>query len=183
MEHAKCIDQTDLFNLLKGTKVDLAKEYNDQIDPNQYVGWATITDWAPLPRQLFTKRTVNMIRVKVYEFLLKSTGKSIAPSERVAVIALYGVYENHIPNTGDIYGKFLVVDETQRDDYGYIVDKTISLLISSIDTDIGMQEANSKLSIWNATLLGDFNENGLRQFPPIKLRNRGPDRMLFHMKY
>jgi hypothetical protein len=46
-----------------------------------------------------------------------------------------------------------------------------------------MAEANSKLSVWDATLLGDFNPHGLRQFPPIKLRQRGPDRMLFHMKY
>jgi len=183
MEYANCIDQQELFNILKGSVTDLSKEYNDQIDPNQYIGWSTITEWAPLPRQVFTKRTVNIIRTKVHEYLLKSMGKPIVPSERVVVIALYGVYENHIPNTGDIYGKYLVVDETQRDDYGYIVDKTISLLISSIETDIGMQEANSKLSIWNATVLGDFNENGLRQFPPIKLRNRGPDRMLFHMKY
>ena len=108
--------------------------------------------------------------------------KKIVPSEKVVVIALFGVYENHKPNTGDIYGKFLVVDETQRDDYGYIVDKTISLLIDGIRTDIEMADANSKLSIWN-TVLGDFNEHGLRQFPPIKLRNKGPDRMLFHMKY
>ena len=108
--------------------------------------------------------------------------KKIIPSERIVIIALYGVYENHIPRTGDIYGKYLVVDQTQRDDYGYIVDKTISLLIDGIKNDIEMTEANSKLSIWNS-VLGDFNENGLRQFPPIKLRNKGPDRMLFHMKY
>ena len=111
--------------------------------------------------------------------------KKIVPSERVIVTALYGVYKNHIPRTGDIYGKYLVVDDTQRDDYSYIVDKTISLLASSISTDIEMQESNSKLNIWNATVLGDFNENGLQQFSngTIKLRNRGPDRMLFHMKY
>ena len=183
MEHAKCIDQDELFRTLKGSVIDINNEYDDQIDLNQYVGWNTITEWAPLPRQVFTKRTVNLIRQKVYEYLLKSMNKKIAPSEKVAIIALYGVYENHIPRTGDIYGRYLVVDETQRDDYGYIVDKTISLLIDGIQTDIGMAEANSKLSIWDATLLGDFNPHGLRQFPPIKLRKRGPDRMLFHMKY
>ena len=178
MEYASCFDN-DVSDLLKGSTF---KEYDDRIDLSQYVGWNTITDWAPLPRQVFTKRTLQIIREKVYEYLLKSMNKKIVPSERVTTIALYGVYENHIPRTGDIYGKFLVVDETQRDDYGYIVDKTISMLIDGIRNDIEMTEANSKLSIWN-TVLGDFNENGLRQFPPIKLRNRGPDRMLFHMKY
>ena len=181
MEYGNCIDG-DLFNVLKGSVINSNNEYNDRIDPNQYIGWSTITEWAPLPRQLFTKRTVKIIQIKVYEYLLKAMDKKIIPSERITITALYGVFENHIPRTGDIYGKYLVVDETQRDDYGYIVDKTISLLISGIQTDLKMQDANSKLSIWN-TVLGDFNENGLRQFPPIKLRERGPDRMLFHMKY
>ena len=182
MEYAKCIDQNDLFNVLKDTVINSETEYNDLIDPSQYVGWATITEWSSLPRQVFTKRTIRIIQQKVYEYLCKSMQRKIMPSDKVVITALFGVYENLIPRTGDIYGKFLVVDDTQRDDYGYIVDKTISLLIDGIQTDIEMAEANSKLSIWNS-VLGDFNENGLRQFPTIKLRNKGPDRMLFHMKY
>ena len=181
MEHGNYIDG-DLYNVLKGSVIDVNSEYDERIDPNQYVGWSTITEWAPLPREVFTKRTVKIIQQKVYEYLLKAMSKKIIPSERIVIISLYGVYENHIPRTGDIYGKYLVVDESQRDDYGYIVDKTISLLITGIQTDIEMQEANSKLSIWNS-VLGDFNENGLRQFPPIKLREKGPDRFLFHMRY
>jgi hypothetical protein len=181
MEYAKSIDQ-DIFNILKDSVTESDKEYDDTIDLNHFVGWNTVTEWSPLPKMVFTKRTINLIRQKVYDYLLQSMGKKIVPSERVTVIALYGVYQNHIPRTGDIYGKYLVVDETQRNDYGYIVDKTISLLIDGIKNDIEMSEQNSKLTIWN-TLLGDFNENGLRQHPPIKLRERGPDRMLFHMKY
>lgn len=181
MEYAKSIDQ-DIFNILKDSVTDSDKEYDDTIDLNHFVGWNTVTEWSPLPKMVFTKRTINLIRQKVYDYLLQSISKKIVPSERVTVIALYGVYQNHIPRTGDIYGKYLVVDETQRNDYGYIVDKTISLLIDGIKNDIEMSEQNSKLTIWN-TLLGDFNEHGLRQHPPIKLRERGPDRMLFHMKY
>jgi len=181
MEYGNCIDQ-ELYGLLKGLTIDSNKDYDDRLDMTQYVGWNTVIEWASLPRQLFTKRTVKIIQQKVYEYLLKSMEKKIVPSERIVVIALYGVYENHVPRTGDIYGKFLVVDEPQRNDYSYIVDKTISLLIDGIQTDLQMTEANSKLSIWN-TVLGDFNENGLRQYPTIKLRNKGPDRMLFHMKY
>ena len=171
-----------LLETLKNTVIDTNLEYSTLIDPSQYIGWSTITEWNGLPRQVFTKYTLKVIQEKVYEYLLKAMKKKIIPSERIVIIALYGVYENHIPRTGDIYGKYLVVDQTQRDDYGYIVDKTISLLIDGIKNDIEMTDANSKLSIWNS-VLGDFNENGLRQFPPIKLRNKGPDRMLFHMKY
>jgi len=183
MEYANYLETDDLASFLKKNVMDTDKVYDDRIDLNQYIGWGTITEWNALPREVFTKRTLKIIETKVYEYLLKRLNKKIIPSERVIVIALYGVYKSHIPRTGDIYGKYLVVDETQRNDYGYIVDKTISLLASGISTDIEMQEVNSKLNIWNATVLGDFNENGLRQFPPLKLRNRGPDRMLFHMKY
>lgn len=52
MEYAQCIDQNDLFNVVKGTVIDTNKEYNDIIDLSQYVGWATITEWAPLPRHV-----------------------------------------------------------------------------------------------------------------------------------
>ena len=71
MEYGNCIDG-DLFNVLKGSVVNMNNQYNDRIDPNQYIGWSTITEWAPLPRELFTKRTVKIIQTKVYEYLLKN---------------------------------------------------------------------------------------------------------------
>lgn len=183
MEYATVIKDTgfnedDITTLLRG---DTSKKYNEMIDMSQYVGWSTITSWDGLPRMLFCKYTIDNITKKVSEFL-KGFPQKIVPSEKVVVMALYNVFQNHIPRTGDIYGKFTVVDDTQRNDYAYIVDKTISLLVQGIRTDLEMLDANSKLTIWT-TVLGDFNEHGLRQHPPIKLRERGPDRMLFHMKY
>jgi hypothetical protein len=79
-------------------------------------------------------------------------------------------------------GKYSVVNPNDRDDYNYIVDMTISFLVREIRNDIEMAQNNEKLTIWT-TLLGDFNEHGLRQYPPIKVRNKRPDPMLFHMRY
>ena len=95
---------------------------------------------------------------------------------------MYGVFENYRPVTGDIYGKYTVDNDNRRDDYSYIVDQTISLLVRGIRNDLEMQQNNSKLTIWT-TVLGDFNEHGLRQYAPIKVRNKRPDPMLFHMRY
>ena len=145
----------NLLETVKNTVIDTDKEYDEHIDPSKYIGWSTITEWNELPRQLFTKYTLKVIQKKVYQYLLEAMDKKIVPSERIVIIALYGVFENHIPRTGDIYGKYLVVDQTQRDDYGYIVDKTISLLIDGIKNDIEMTEANNKLTIWT-TVLGDL---------------------------
>ena len=71
MEYAKCIDQNDLFSIVKNTVINTDTEYDDLIDPSQYVGWATITEWSSLPRQVFTKRTIRIIQQKVYEYLYK----------------------------------------------------------------------------------------------------------------
>jgi hypothetical protein len=45
-----------------------------------------------------------------------------------------------------------------------------------------MDECNSKLSAWT-TILGDFNEHGLRRHAPIKLREKRPMPMAFNMNY
>jgi len=45
-----------------------------------------------------------------------------------------------------------------------------------------MTENNKKLSIWNS-VYGEFNEKGLRAHPPIKIRKKRPQRMMFNMNY
>jgi hypothetical protein len=159
--------------------------YDDRLDLNQFVGWDTITDWNPLTQKLFTKTSVHVIQQKVADYLtgVDANGRRIIPSERVVVTALFGIFREHAPRTGDIYGRYLVVDDSKRDDYAYIIDKTISLLVQGIRDDLGMAEQNQKLTIWT-TVLGDFNEHGLRQHPPLKINNgKRPDPMLFHMRY
>jgi len=159
------------------------RQYDENIDSNQYVGWAQQVGWNSFLSKLFSKDTLKIIQKKTSEYLegVDDQGRSIIPSERIIESALYGVFQNYRPVTGDIYGKY-TVDDNSRDDYSYIVDQTISLLVRGIRNDLEMQQNNAKLTIWT-TLLGDFNEHGLRQYAPIKVRNKRPDPMLFHMRY
>jgi hypothetical protein len=162
------------------------RKYNSSLDMQQTtVGWNNTTSFNTLVQMLFTDKTVNVIQEKVSNYLqgVSQKGNRIIPSKNVVVTALNGVFQNHIPRIGDIYGRYLVVDQTIQNDYAYIVDKTISLLVRGIRTDIEMAEQNYKLNIWDSVLLGDDNPQGLRQHSTIKLRERGPDRMLFNMKY
>jgi hypothetical protein len=160
------------------------RKYDESIDSNQYVGWETQVSWNTFLSKLFSKQTVKIIQKKTCEYLLgvDEQGRKIVPSDRVVESALLGVYNNYRPNTGDIYGKYTVVNDNSRDDYSYIVDQVISLLVRNIRNDLEMQYNNSKLTVWT-TLMGDFNEHGLRQHAPIKVRNKRPDNFLFHMRY
>ena len=160
------------------------RKYDQSIDSNQYVGWETQLSWNTFLAKLFSKQTVKIIQQKTSEYLLgvDEQGRKIVPSERIIESALLGVFNNYRPNTGDIYGKYTVNNDNSRDDYTYIVDQVISLLVRNIRNDLEMQYNNNKLTVWT-TLLGDFNEHGLRQHAPIKLRNKRPDNFLFHMRY
>lgn len=178
-------ETTDLqgaVTLVNGQNID--RQYDAQIDSNQYVGWEQQVSWNSFLSRLFSKQTIKTIQDKTSEYLVgvDAEGRKIIPSERVVESALYGVFENYRPVTGDIYGKYTVNNENKRDDYSSIVDQTISLLVRGIRNDLEMQQYNSKLTIWT-TLLGDFNEHGLRQHAPIKVRNKRPDNFLFHMRY
>lgn len=161
------------------------QHYETALDMNTYmVGWEAASS-NPIVQRLFTKQTVQTIQQKVSEYLagVDPNGKRIIPSERVVVNGLYGVFRSHTPEElGDIYGKYLVTNMNQRNDIAYMIDKTISLLVRAIRDELEMAQNNEKLTIWT-TLLGDFNEHGLRQFPPIKVREKRPDNFLFHMRY
>jgi hypothetical protein len=179
-------NKPDLSTALQlANNVPIDQLYNDQIDMSQYVGWETISSWNGLVRRLFTKRTLAIIRQKVSEYLtgISREGKKIIPSDRVIIEALWGVFQNYQPEQmGDMYGRYLVVNPN-RDDYSAVVDLTISLLYRGIKTDIEMTQANEKLNIWDATILGDFNPLGLRQHSVIYTRERRPDPFLFNMNY
>lgn len=159
--------------------------YDSSLDMNSnMVGWNGSISDNPIIQKLFSKQTIRTIQQKTSEYLvgLDPNGKRIIPSERVVEAILYGVYRSHRPETGDIYGKYLVNNMNMRNDYAYIVDKCISLLVRGIRDELETEQNNEKLSIWT-TVLGDFNEHGLRQYAPIKIREKRPDNFQFHMRY
>lgn len=169
---------------LINNNVNIEKRYDRKVDFNQFVGWDQQASWNILLDKLFSDYTVKLIQNKTAYYLdgVDKKGRRIMPSENVVETALLGIFRDYRPRTGDIYGKYSVVNPSDRDDYNYIVDMTISFLVREIRNDIEMAQNNEKLTIWT-TLLGDFNEHGLRQYPPIKVRNKRPDPMLFHMRY
>ena len=58
-----------------------------------------------------------------------------------------------------------------------MISQVIEVIFTDVRNNIEMAENNSKLNIWDATLMGDFNRKGLRQHAPIKIREKTPDVM------
>jgi len=156
------------------------RDYTQYFDQNYYVGWSQQALSNELIKMLYSQRTVSIIQQKTSQYLL-GLGKTIIPSERVVIDSLNTAFQNYIPNTGDIYGKYLVVDDSTINMYQVIVDRTISMLVSGIKNELSVQA--QQFSAWDANLLGDFNPQGIRAHSTIKLRENQPMRMMFNMNY
>ena len=93
------------------------------------------------------------------------------------------IYQGYRPPTGDIYGRYNIPSGTTTESYVQnMIDQVIEVIVSDVRNNYETIENNSKLSIWT-TVLGEFNDNGLRSYPPIKTRLRRPAPLQFNMNY
>ena len=63
-----------------------------------------------------------------------------------------------------------------------MIDQVIEIIVSDVKTNYETELNNSKLSAWT-TVLGDYNDNQLRSYPPIKVLNKHPQYMAFFENY
>jgi hypothetical protein len=148
----------------------------------RYVGWES-TD-CDCTAQLFSDENIKKIKEVLYEKLkcVRSDGRPIIVSDRVITHVMSQIYENFKPQLGDIYTIFTISAAEPRDDVKRLTDLVIETIFSNITSEIQMEESNKKLTIWT-TVLGDFNEHGLRQHPIIKTNARNINKMRFNMNY
>lgn len=151
----------------------------------KYIGWEQTIGENPNFQFLFAPDRMLTYQKKITE-LLQGVGPEgrpiIVPIETIGSV-LFQCYETNTPQVGDIYSRYIIEDiESQRNDVRVIVDRAINIIVSQIRTEYEMTANNRKLTIWNS-LYGDFNKQGLRAHPPIKIRKRRSERMQFHMNY
>ena len=135
-------------------------------------------------KQMYSKENLDRISCKITELLqgVDKNDRPIVVPHKTICSVMSAVYENFRPETGDIYGRYNI-PKTGGGNYAQrMIDEVINIITTDVKVNLGMDECNSKLSIWT-TVLGDFNEHGLRQHPKIKLREKRPQPMMFNMTY
>ena len=160
--------------------------YLDPMDYMRYVGWRQTAEIIGSTYQyLFKPETIKKVSQRITELLVNvdPLGRNIIyPDYRIAQImgSVYSGYSR--PNIGAIYTKDVIPNSELRDDSSFIINQTISIIVNAIKNDFGMEAANKKLSIWDS-VLGDFNEKGLRGHDIIKIKKNRPQPMMFNMNY
>jgi hypothetical protein len=133
----------------------------------------------------FSTSTLRIISAKITELLqgVDQENRPIIVPDKTISSVMSEIYNSYRPPTGDIYSRYIIPSGTNSDDYVQnMIDQTIELITSDVRNNLGMDEINKNLTIWT-TVYGDFNSHGLRQVPPIKIRNKHPAHFQFHMRY
>jgi hypothetical protein len=147
----------------------------------RFVGWSESNACV---QYLFSKPVVNLISKKVTELTMgvdKKNRPFVVTDDRICEV-ISSVFWNYRPATGDIYSRYIIPTSEQENAVQSIIDQTIELITSYIKNQYGIVDANQQLSAW-VQVMGDFNPHGLRQFPPIKTKDRRPETMQFNMNY
>lgn len=122
----------------------------------------------------FSTQTVGFIQAKITELLryLYPPG-IIVPHDKI-INVMNAVYQDFPPTTGDIFTRY-IIPSFENDNYiDKMINQVIQIITSDIKTNLLTEQQNKKLDIY-ATVLGDFNPWGLRQYSTIKLRNKRPE--------
>lgn len=124
-------------------------------------------------RKYFSPQTVKNISYKITQLLQgvdKQNRPIIVPNDTIQSV-MNEIYISYRPPTGDIYGRYNVPTGQPENYVQSMIDQVIEVITADVRANLGMQECNETLSIWT-TVMGDFNEHGLRQHPQIKIREK-----------
>ena len=140
----------------------------------RYVGWD-----ADYPNQaykyLFKTENINKVSRKITELLegVDSKGRAIIiPNYRICEV-VSAIFDQTTREISNIFAEDNIPRNQPRADISTIFNRTIAQIVTIVKSELGMKEQNDKLTIWT-TVLGDFNEHGLRSHPPIRTNERHP---------
>jgi hypothetical protein len=150
---------------------------------DQYIKHVGYVETRPMAKY-YSKQNIDRISAKISQLLQgvdPQNRKIVVPNKTICSI-MSSVYSNFRPETGGIYSRYTI---PTNGDPGYVqkmTDQVINIITTDVKNNLGMEEANSKLSIWT-TVLGDFNPHQLRSHAPIKIREKRPQPMMFFSNY
>lgn len=150
-----------------------------------HVGWQETSQDSEYLAYLFSDETINVLSKQITDALkgVDEKGRDIIiPNDKIANV-LSSVYRfGTVTDIGSPFSKDIVPNNQERNDVRNIFNQTINIIVSTIRDEIEIIQNNKKLSVWD-TVLGSFNNQGLRSHAPIKIRKRHPQMMAFNMNY
>ena len=164
--------------------MEYATQICDDICDNNYIKYVGYSQAYSGIEKYYSKNTIKKISCKITELLqgVDKYNRPIIVPDKTICSVMSDVEDANRPQTGDIFSRYNIPSQGNTGSVNYLIDKVINIITTDVKNNLGIEQNNEKLSIWT-TVLGDFNKHGLRQHPPIKLREKRPTPMLFNMNY
>jgi len=123
---------------------------------------------------LYSKENIDYISKTVTKLTrdVDCSGRPIVVPNKIICSVLDDLYQGYTPSDRDIYTRYSIPTNCPIDMVNEITNQAIEVIVSDITVNIGMEQYNAQLNIWDATLMGDFNRKGLRQHDKIKTREK-----------
>jgi hypothetical protein len=157
--------------------------YSNEIQNDQFLRNVGLVEEDPIDAYIFNEKNIRKMSDKITQLLTGVDRKNrpiIVPDKTISSV-LSGVRKKFVPEVGNIYSRYntpnYLESGTQR-----IINEAINIIVTDVRNNLETDECNQKLNIWT-TVLGDFNEHGLRSHGQIKIREKRPSPMLFNMNY
>jgi len=150
-----------------------------------FVGYEQNAADMPLTQYLFSDKNLEILSTIITDVCqgLDEQGRRIVvPPNTIAGVLSSVLRDGRRTHVGDIYTRFTIPQDHARNDADDINLQTINIITSAVRDEYETIRNNKRLSVWS-TVLGDFNRQGLRAYPPLKIRERAPQRMMFNMNY
>jgi len=169
------------------TPITSLKEQEQFVDSSSYafVGYDESSGAMPITKYLFSKENLDILQTLISNATagLDPQGRRIRVPHNIIAGVLSSVLRNgRRTHIGDIYTRYIIPQDHARNDADNLNLQTLNIIVSTIKDEYETIENNKKLSVWN-TVYGDFNPQGLRAHPPLRIRRRAPQRMMFNMNY
>ena len=158
----------------------IGSQYDD--NENRYVLYDSSKNW--FTKYIFSDENLQAIQNTLYDLLkcLRADGRPLIVRKETIAMVLSQIQDKFNPQLGDMYTIYNITAEKARNDILTLNQQTTEFIYNQLKTEYEMEVNNSKLTIWT-TLLGDFNEHGLRSHAPIKVNNKPINKMRFNMNY
>jgi len=141
-----------------------------------------VADIMPNIATYFSMSTARFIAAKVSELLLPYHPRGvIVPVDKV-INVMNAVYADYRPATGDIFSRYTIPSDENHNAIDEMINQVVTIIVNDVKNHLETETTNSQLTVWTS-VYGAFNEHGLRAHPPIKLREKRPQTMLFNMNY
>lgn len=148
----------------------------------RHVGYTESNDCI---RRLYNPKNIKNMSKTITNLLMGVDPQNrpiIVPDSTICSV-ISAIYNSYRPATRDIFSRYTIPTDNNFDSYEQaIITQTIEVITSDVRNNLEMEENNRKLTIWTS-VFGDFNAHQLRQHAPIKVLNKRPNPMQFHMRY